>query len=215
MFKSYRNCYDVSYDEVMELLLPICDKYQLTALRTVIFNSYSVFQIQAYLKKDSYSQTKVFIYLKQWIDKQDDIALCESYVVMMKLILGFKNPYFKSYAESFKNQILNYSHDLLKYTSYVILRHLFDHPKELKTYFQHLDKTNINQKYHLCVIFLLEQDFKKAYACLETLEYSGVLCTFDHQLYLASPMKYRRYILKQSIIKTGGLSLWTTKQLPS
>ena len=71
------------------------------------------------------------------------------------------------------------------------------------------------QKYFLCEIYLIEEDYKMAYTYLKDCRYVGALQEYDYELRTYSYLKYKKYILKESFFNTGvlGDNLWMRSQL--
>ena len=55
------------------------------------------------------------------------------------------------------------------------------------------------QKYFLCEIYLIEEDYKMAYTYLKDCRYVGVLQEYDYELRRYSSSKYRKHILKEPL----------------
>ena len=94
---------------------------------------------------------------------------------------------------------------------------------DLYVLMRHLGKVDVNeyywmddeiQKYFLCEIYLIEEDYKMAYTYLKDCRYVGVLQEYDYELRRYSSSKYRKHILKEPLFNINlGDQLWMRSQL--
>lgn len=215
MYKNYYCLYDTDMAEIKTILSAMCQAKGFDAFCRVILNAVDGEDLKRYLARHETERVNTFIYLKQIIEQQHTIPKCEKYVVMMKLVMPWNDPWFTAYRHSLKKQILNGSKEVLCASNYCVLRHLFKTRKEALRYLKTLDLSNKNQQYHLCLMYLMEEQYNEVYPLMETIDYTGELCKYDRVLRYYSPIKYRRSIEKSSLRMLGGRIRWTSRQLLS
>ena len=216
-YKSYEKAYEIDVWHLKMFLIKIASEYQMPGLEKVILLSKDLEEIQYWVRKSEYYQKKIFICLKKRMDQETEPEKMEEWLVYMRLLLDWDNPLYKTYRQNLMEALSLMCDPYFTSDIYCLMRHLV---KSGKIHRNHLIKKyemidDMTQRYFLCEIYLIEENYQMAYTYLKTCRYEGVLQAYDFELKTYDFLKYRRYALKQPLFKKWDRreSLWMKKQL--
>ena len=205
--------YEVNVWDLKTLVLEVASIYQLKQMETCILLTCCLDELKTLIKSNRMFHHMILKHLMNYIAIETEAYKIEKHLVYMKLLLDWNDA---SYTK-FRNQFFMKLKDMINpyFTSdlYILMRHVV---KASYLYKQKLFRCDDDiQKYFLCEIYLIEEDYKMAYTYLKDCRYVGALQEYDYELRTYSYLKYKKYILKESFFNTGvlGDNLWMRSQL--
>lgn len=215
--QSYSQTYEIDIVVLKSFLLKIASFYRMNDLAESIWLACDVSELQRDIQNNALYQRRIFAYLKNAIDCEQRFELIEQYLVYMRLLINWNEAYYQVYRRHLLAALQKMCDPYLTADLYCLMRHLIKKGKKYRRQLLHslplIDDEM--QRYFLCEIYLIEEDYQTAYTYLKGCRYDGVLKQYDFELKSFHALKYRLYALKQPIFKRKkyGDLIWMKKQL--
>lgn len=212
-YQKREKMYEVNVWELKTFVLEVASFYQLKQLETAILLTCCLDELRSLIKDNSVFHHMLLKQLMNYITVETEAKEIEKHLVYMKLLLNWKDSKY----QSFRNQFYGKLKDMIRpyFTSdlYILMRHIVE-PNVLRND-KLIKQEDDVQKYFMCEIYLIEEEYKMAYTYLKDCRYVGVLQEYDYELRTYSYLKYKKYILKEPFFNTNVLGdcLWMRKQL--
>ena len=216
-YQKREKMYEVNVWELKRFVYGVASFYQLKQMQTAILMTCCLDELKDLIKGSPIFHGMVLKQLMSYIDVETEAYQIEKYLVMMKSLLSWNDTNYKKYRMAFLKKLKGMMNPYLTSDLYILMRHLVAYP-----YFSNQDFLSTFdlfdddlQKYFMCEIYLIEEDYKMAYTYLKDCRYVGVLQEYDVELRNYSLHKYRKYILKESLFnfKPLGEVTWMKNQL--
>lgn len=216
-YQKREKMYEVNVWDLKKFVLEVANFYQLKQLQTAILLTCCLDELQELIKSSPSFHRMILKQLIHYIDCETEAYNIEKHLVYMKLLLNWNDHFYQTYRHSLMQKLKNMVSPYLTSDLYVVMRHLIERPLFTKNNFiQTFDMMDDEiQKYFLCEIYLIEEDYKIAYTYLKDCRYVGVLQEYDYELRNYSLYKYHKYALKESLFKINPLGdqVWMRNQL--
>lgn len=201
--------YEMNIWELKNFVLEVASFYRIKHIETSILLTCCIDELRDLIACNEILHDTIFKQLKHYIEVETEAKEIEKHLVIMKLLLQWKNPKYAKYRETFKKKLTGMIQPYFTSDLYVLMRHLGK--VDVNEYYWMDDEI---QKYFLCEIYLIEEDYKMAYTYLKDCRYVGVLQEYDYELRRYSSSKYRKHILKEPLFNINlGDQLWMRSQL--
>lgn len=206
--------YEVNLWELKSFVLKVASFYRLQYLETNILITCALDELRSVIKNHPMLHQMILKHLMKQINLKEDEREIEKDLVMMRQLLQWNDDGYSKYREAFIKRIKSMALPYFTSDLYILMRHLVKSNYTL--WLSDLDLVDdAMQKYFMCEIYLIEEDYKMAYTYLKDCRYVGVLKEYDQQLKAYSYLKYKKYILKEPVFKINylGDSVWMRSQL--
>lgn len=217
-YQNREKMYEVNVWELKKYVLEVADYYQLKQMKTAILLTCCLTELQDLIRFNKTFQHMIFKSLKTKIEHETEAKMIEQHLVYMKLLLNWKDSHYVNYRISFLKKLKEMVNPYLTSDLYILMRHLVKGSEcLLNNLIVSMDLLEDEiQKYFLCEIYLIEEDYKMAYTNLKDCRYVGVLCEYDMELRAYSLYKYYKYALKEPFFKFNNMlgdTVWMKNQL--
>lgn len=216
-YQSYEKMYEVDVWEVKQFLLKVASDYKMSGLEKMILLAKDLEEMHDLIQKSEIYQKRVFITLKKQLDIETDTVKMEQCLVYMKLLLDWEYSFYEDYRHRLMAHLIEMSQTYLTSDVYCLMRHLIQPARSKRRAL--IESLNITQdetqRYFICEIYLIEEDYQMAYTYLKRCRYEGVLQEYDFELKAYHSLKYRLYAKKQPLFKnlSREVPLWMKSQL--
>jgi len=214
-YQNREKMYDVNVWELKKFVLEVASYYQLKQLHKSILLTCCLDELRDLISSNSVFHHMVLKRLMLNIESETNACNIEQHLIYMRLLLNWNNPQYQHYRQRLFDKLKNMMNPYLTSDLYILMRHLLNKVSLVKL----IDSFNLNydelQKYFLCEIYLIEEDYKMAYTYLKECRYVGVLQEYDYELRNYSYLKYKKYILKEPFFNLNPLGdiVWMKNQL--
>lgn len=210
-YQSYEKMYERDIWELKRFLMKFVSTYQMPYFLEWIYLARDLADLRDLVQQHSVMQVRLFHFIKKQFDVTQEL---EEQLIYMRLLLDWEEEHYQIYRQKMRIYLQSLATSYWTSDIYVLWRHLFSSPKQALKALQWRTDDEL-QRYFLCEIYLIEENYKKAYTYLKDCRYEGALKQYDSCLKAYSPLKYYLYAQKQTIFTKRKWSdhMWMKKQL--